>query len=131
LNNINFQSSNVITGIPRGLQKVYVRDAHKCATVEKELLIINLVNVITPNGDGFNDVLDYSDLKIKENVTIQIFDRFGNLIFTSKDQEFIWDGKLNGRVLPTANYWYILNWTEPDTQNPVSYKGWILLKNRN
>ncbi|MGZ5198068.1 MAG: T9SS type B sorting domain-containing protein, partial [Kaistella sp.] len=101
------------------------------ATIEKEFLIINLVNVITPNGDGFNDVLDYSDLKIKENVTIQIFDRFGNLIFTSKDQEFIWDGKLNGRVLPTANYWYILNWTEPDTQNPVSYKGWILLKNRN
>lgn len=131
LDNINFQSSNVITGIPRGLQKVYVRDAQKCLTVEKEFLIINLVNVITPNNDGFNDVLDYSDLKIKENVTIQIFDRFGNLVFTSKDQQFIWDGKLNGRALPTATYWYILNWTEPDTQNPVSYKGWILVKNRN
>ena len=131
LNNIDFQSSNLITGIPRGLQKVYVRDAQKCLTVEKEFLIINLINVITPNGDGFNDVLDYSDLKIKQNVSIQIFNRFGNLVFTSKDQQFIWDGKLNGRILPTANYWYILNWTEPDTQNPVSYKGWILLKNRN
>ena len=131
LDNITFQNSNVFTHIPRGLQKIYVRDAKKCQTVEKEFLIINLINVITPNGDGINDVLDYSDLRIKDNVSLQIFDRFGTLVFTSKENQFIWDGKLSGRTLPTANYWYVLNWTEPDTQIPISYKGWILLKNRN
>ena len=76
-------------------------------------------------------VLDYSDLRIKDNVSLQIFDRLGSLVFTSKEHQFIWDGKLSGRTLPTANYWYVLNWTEPDTQVPISYKGWILLKNRN
>lgn len=131
LDNINFQSSNVFTNVPRGLHKMYVRDAQNCQTVEKDFLIINLINVITPNGDGLNDVLDYSDLRIKENVSIQIFDRYGTLVFTSKDNQFLWDGKLSGRALATGNYWYILNWTEPDTQIPVSYKGWILLKNRN
>ena len=131
LDNINFQNSNVFTNIPRGLQKIYVRDAQKCQTLEKDFLIINLINVLTPNGDGLNDVLDYSDLRIKENVSLQIFDRYGSLIFTSKDKQFIWDGKHSGRALPTANYWYILNWTEPDTKIPVSYEGWILLKNRN
>ncbi len=130
LDNITFQNSNIFTNIPRGLHKIYVRDANKCQTVEKEFLVINLINVITPNDDGLNDVLDYSDLRIKENVSLQIFDRYGNLVFTSKDSQFIWDGKLSGRALPTANYWYVLNWTEPDTQLPVSYKGWILLKNR-
>ncbi|MBH1960018.1 MAG: gliding motility-associated C-terminal domain-containing protein [Flavobacteriia bacterium] len=130
LDNITFQNSNVFTNIPRGLHKIYVRDANKCQTVEKDFLVINLVNVITPNGDGLNDVLDYSDLRIKQDVSIKIFDRYGNLVFTSKDNQFIWDGKLSGRALPTANYWYVLNWTEPDTQLPVSYKGWILLKNR-
>ena len=131
LDNITFQNSNVFTDIPRGLHKIYVRDAKKCQTVEKEFLIINLINIITPNGDGINDVLDYSDLRIKDNVSLQIFDRFGTLVFTSKENQFIWDGKLSGRTLPTANYWYVLNWTEPDTQIPISYKGWILLKNRN
>lgn len=131
LDGINFQNSNIFKNIPRGLHKIYVRDEKKCQTVEKDFVIINLINVITPNGDGLNDVLDYSDLRIKENVKLQIFDRYGNLVFTSKDNHFIWDGKPSGRALPTTNYWYILNWTEPDTNMPVSYKGWILLKNRN
>ena len=92
---------------------------------------ISFMNYVTMFGViALNDVLDYSDLRIKENVSLQIFDRYGSLVFTSKDKQFIWDGKHSGRALPTANYWYILNWTEPDTKIPVSYKGWILLKNR-
>ncbi len=131
MDGINFQSSNTFTNIPRGLHTIYVRDSKKCEIIEKQFLVINLINVITPNNDGFNDVLDYSDLKIKENVSIEIFDRYGNLVFQSSDKNYIWDGTMNGKALPTGNYWYILNWIEPDTKLPVSYKGWILLKNRN
>lgn len=127
----NFTSSNIFTNIPRGLHTMYVRDSKKCEIIEKQFLVINLINVITPNNDGFNDVLDYSDLKIKENVSIEIFDRYGTLVFQSLDKNYIWDGTTNGKALPTGNYWYILNWIEPDTKLPVSYKGWILLKNRN
>lgn len=131
MDGINFTSSNIFTDIPRGLHTIYVRDSKKCEIIEKQFLVINLINVITPNNDGFNDVLDYSDLKIKENVSIEIFDRYGTLVFQSLDKNYIWDGTTNGKALPTGNYWYILNWIEPDTKLPVSYKGWILLKNRN
>ena len=127
----NYQTSNVFTNIPRGLHKIFVRDFAKCEIVEKEFLIINLINAITPNNDGYNDHLDYSDLNIKKDVSISIYDRYGTRVFQSQNQQFIWDGKSKGRALPTGNYWYILNWTEPDTNLPVSYKGWILLKNRN
>ena len=131
LDNGNYQTSNIFKNIPRGLHTIFVKDLNNCGTDQKEFLIINLINVITPNGDGNNDFLDYSDLKIKKEVSFSIYDRFGNLVFISQNQKYIWDGKLNGRVLPTGNYWYILNWIEPDTNLPVSYKGWILLKNRN
>ncbi|MGA9212243.1 choice-of-anchor L domain-containing protein [Kaistella sp.] len=131
LDNITFQGSNIFTNVPRGLRKVYVKDAQNCETIFKEFLVINLINVITPNADGKNDVLDYSDLSIKKDVKIEIFDRYGNQVFISQKTPYIWDGKMNGRVLPTGTYWYILSWTEPDTNLPVSYKGWILLKNRN
>lgn len=131
LDNIIFQNSNVFTDLPRGLHTVFVRDSQNCETIFKQFLIINLINVITPNGDGMNDVLDYSDLNIKKAVQLEIYDRYGNQVYKSENKSYIWNGKINGRVLPTGNYWYILNWTEPDTNLPVSYKAWILLKNRN
>jgi hypothetical protein len=53
--------------------------ADGCRPVTKEFLIINLINTITPNGDGINDVLNYSELKIKQNVSIEVADRYGNL----------------------------------------------------
>lgn len=131
LDNIAFQSSNIFTNIPRGVHKAYVRDAINCEIIEKEFLIINLINVITPNGDGQNDFLDYSDLSIKKDVKIEVYDRFGNRVFQSQNNQFIWDGKMSGRPLSTGAYWYLLTWVEPDTDLPVSYTGWILLKNRN
>lgn len=130
LDNLTFQSSNVFTNVQRGLNTVYVKDAQNCGVVTKEFLIVNLINVITPNSDGKNEVLDYSDLNIKKEVKIEIYDRYGNQVFLSQKQPYIWDGKMNGRVLPTGSYYYILNWIEPDTTLPVSYKGWVLLKNR-
>lgn len=131
LDGTNFQNSNVFTNISRGVHVAYLRDSLKCAIIQKEFLIINLLNVITPNGDGKNDVLDYTDLNIKQDVVITIFDRQGKTVYISPKNELIWNGNSGGRPLPTGTYWYTLNWIEPDTQLPVSFKGWILLKNRN
>jgi gliding motility-associated-like protein len=130
IDNINFQSSNILTNIPRGKQTVYVKDAQNCKTVTKEFLILNLINVITPNDDGKNDVLDYSDLSFKKEVQIEIFDRHGNLVFFANKAPYFWDGRMNGRPLATGSFWYILKWIEPDTDLPVLHKGWILVKNR-
>ena len=58
LDQINWQKSNFFDNLRRGVQKVYVRDANICTPIEYEFSIINLINAITPNGDGINDVLD-------------------------------------------------------------------------
>ncbi len=130
LDNIHFQLSNVFTNIPKGLHIAYVKDFYNCAVVQMDFLIINLINVITPNDDGINDVSDYSVLKMKKDVKIEIYDRYGKLVFTSEKGNFIWNGTLNGRKVATGSYWYSLSWVEPFTNSPVSYKGWILVKNR-
>lgn len=130
LNGIDYQTSNIFTGLSRGLHKAYVLGADQCSPVIKEFLVLNLINAITPNGDGLNDVLNYSDLRIKQNVTIEVVDRYGAPVYKSSDKNYIWDGKVNGRPLSTGTYWYVLKWTEPDTKLPVSYSGWILIKNR-
>ncbi|WP_417428464.1 T9SS type B sorting domain-containing protein [Halpernia sp.] len=130
IDGVHYQNSNIFTNVPRGIHTAFVKSIDNCEIVTKEFVIINLVNIITPNGDGQNDVLDYSDLKIKNDVSIEIFDRSGRLVFKNLDKNYIWDGKSNGRNLPTGNYWYVLKWIEPDTQVPVIYNNWVLLKNR-
>lgn len=132
LDGINYQTSNEFINLQRGIHKIYVQAAERCIPIEKEFLIINLLNAITPNGDGINDILDYSDLKIKKEVKILIVDRYGNTILKEENSEnYYWTGKQNGRSLPSGTYWYVLEWTEPDTGIKINYKGWVLLKNRN
>ena len=130
LDGITWQDSNIFTNISRGVRKVYVKDSYNCAVVERDFLIVNLINVITPNGDGYNDAMDYSDLRIKKDVSIQIFDRYGKAVYNAVTTNYKWDGTYLGRVVPTATYWYLIKWTEPDTNLQVVYHGWILVKNR-
>ena len=132
LDQSNWKNSNVFYNLNRGVQKVYVRDSKKCTIKEYEFSIIKLLNAITPNGDGLNDFLDYSDLRVKKEVKILIFDRFGKKIFSNENStSYIWNGTENGRQLPSGSYWYVLEWTEPDTNTKVTYKNWIIVKNRN
>lgn len=132
INNINWQSSNVFTDLPRGDVKVYVRDTYSCVPIEVEITIPNIVNVITPNGDGVNDVLDYSALANKPNLILGIFDRYGVQIFEgNKDTGYKWDGTINKtKKVSTGNYWFSITWNEAKTKTPIKFSGWILVKNR-
>lgn len=132
IDNGSYQDSNVFTNIPEGIHTAYVISADKCDPVAKEFSIIEIYNIITPNGDGKNDVFDMSLLKLKQNVKFQIFNRSGQKLFEGNESNhFTWDGKQNGKPLPTSSYWYILQWQDFENSPPVNYSGWILLKNRN
>src|SRR5690606_27474392 len=53
-------------------------------------------NAFTPNGDGNNDFFKPVVSGIKQ-YDFQIYNRWGELIFTSKQAEIGWDGKRNGQ----------------------------------
>ncbi len=128
---VNWQSSNVFH-LQRGIYTMHVRDSKRCTVVMQEFEVIQLINAITPNEDGYNDYLDFSDLVNKENIRFQIFDRYGYEIFKgTKANRFIWDGKtIGGRPVTTGTYWYVLEWTESRTKTIVQYTSWLLVKNR-
>jgi gliding motility-associated-like protein len=130
LDGINFQSSNIFTKIATGLYTLYVTSEDNCKVITKEFLNINLLNVITPNGDNYNKDLDFSILNIKEDVKFKVYDQYGKLIFNATNNVYKWDGKNNGRFVATGTYWYILSWTEPDTNEIKIYQSWVLVKNR-
>ena len=133
MDNINWQDSNVFTNINRGNTSIYVKDDYNCAPIKVDITIPNVINVITPNDDGVNDVVDYSSLAVKNNFVFTIFDRYGSKIFQAdKTNGYKWNGTADGsRRVPTGTYWYEIDWNEPNAkQTSIQYTGWILVKNR-
>ena len=130
LDNGSYQTSNVFDNVKKGDHTIEVMDA--CGMVMRDFSIINVTNVITPNSDGINDTIDYSDLMTKSEPRLEIYDRNGTLVFKGDtSNRFIWNGTFNGKTLPTSSYWYILEWNETGNPQRVQQNGWILLKNRN
>jgi gliding motility-associated-like protein len=127
----NWQDSNVFTGLSRGQHIFFVKDAYNCNPISVEVTVPNLINAITPNGDNKNDVIDYSELAYKDNLSFVIYDRYGNKIFTgNKFNNYKWDGKHFDKKIITGTYWYHINWNEPNKEKtPIKYSGWILVKN--
>ena len=62
----------------------------------KPAFTIYIPNAFTPNSDGINDGFRASGIGIKE-FNMQIYDRWGNLIFESDDINKAWDGSVNGK----------------------------------
>lgn len=79
-------------------------------------------SVITPNGDGKNDVFKLSEYIGK--VEIIIFNRWGNEEYSSRDYINDWDGRNNkGSELPADTYFYILKF-----ENGKILKGSVFVK---
>lgn len=132
IDGITWQDSNEFKNVPRGDSRIYVKDAYDCDPIDVTIVVPNLINVITPNGDGINDVIDYSALASKKNLVFNIFDRYGAKIHQAdQTNKYKWDGTVGGRKVSTGSYWYSVSWNENDKKStPVKYSGWVLVKNR-
>ncbi len=75
-----------------------------CIEVTKEFGIY-VPNAFTPNGDGINDEFLMSGYNITE-VTMEIFDRWGEKLFTSKELTNGWKGTYKGQPCEQAVYVY-------------------------
>ena len=131
IDNGNYQSSNVFHNVRGGDHTIYVISSDNCAPVSYEITVVEPYNVITPNADGINDVLNYSALLKKDAPFMQIFDRYGKIVFVGdKNNRYTWDGRAFGKAVPTGSYWLVMHWTEPGVATPSQYSGWVLVKNR-
>ena len=132
LDGINWQDSNVFTGLQRGEVVVYVRDSYTCEPIHVQITVPNLINAITPNGDNINDVIDYTALAYKKNLVFTIYDRYGNKKYEAdKIRNYKWDGTSGNKKVVTGTYWYTITWNENDKNNTkTTYNGWVLVKNR-
>ena len=83
--------------------------------ISDPLSIFKAVNAITPNGDGFNDELEFPGLEAFETNRLVIYNRWGNVVFEKdgyQTDDFLFKGLRNGEELPADTYYYVLTFDE-------------------
>ncbi len=78
---------------------------------DPETLLGVIPNTFTPNNDNVHDTWKINNIFLFPDATIQIFDRWGRLIFKSEGgYDNNWHGKdSSGRDLPVDSYYYIID----------------------
>ncbi|WP_428654258.1 gliding motility-associated C-terminal domain-containing protein [Runella sp.] len=106
----NPQSLNPVVSPDRTTTyKVTVTTEQGCvAEAEVVVTVIDLIipNGFTPNNDGSNDSWEIAGIRDFPNCTVEIFNRWGNLVFSNKGYETPWDGRWNGDLVPVGTYYY-------------------------
>ncbi len=88
---------------------------------------IDVPNAFTPNGDGLNDFLSPINAIKAINLLFRVYNRYGQMIFESKDWEKGWDGTFKGEPQEPGVYVWTLSYTNWDTGKDVFRKGSAVL----
>ena len=66
-------------------------------------------NTFTPNGDGINDTWEIIYLDQYPDARIEVYTSSGQTVFRSTGYPNPWDGKANGRSLPSGTYYFVID----------------------
>ena len=90
--------------------------------------IVRFPNAFTPNGDDSNDEFK---MIVPQGVAyisqMQIFNRWGQRIFESKEPDATWDGTVDGKEAPVDVYVYFVWWRRGDDALQVQATGEVTL----
>ena len=94
--------------------------------------IYELPNAFTPNQDGQNDIFRPYPYRFVERIQMQIFNRWGQLVYETTNPDIEWNGvNLSGTDLPEGVYYYTCQVFERRVtgieQRPDLLKGYIHL----
>lgn len=79
---------------------------------------IGVPTAFSPNGDGHNDVLYVQGAGIK-NMVFRVFNRYGQMVFESTDQEYGWDGTFQGKDLNPGVFVYYVQYDNSTSEDNI------------
>jgi gliding motility-associated-like protein len=121
-----FQDSNQFYGLTPGTHTIYVQDKFSCGFTTTTIHIVDFPKYFTPNGDGYNDVWNISEIANQPNSRIFIYDRYGKLVKEISPGTSGWDGTFNAVPLPADDYWFKVFYKEDGIEK--EFKSHISLK---
>ncbi len=124
----NGSTNNSIVIVDSGDYWVNITD--KCKTYKDYFSVhtidcycqITIPNAFTPNGDGINDVF-FPVINCRLDIyRLYIFNRWGDLIFESFNQDETWDGRYKGSDVTDGVYFYRMEYLHEETNENEDYK---------
>ncbi len=95
--------------------KLEVTNNFECVAKDKITVLegceptLFLPDVFTPNGDNINDDFKITPAYITD-FDFKVFNRWGELVFNSKNPEIMWDGRFKGKIYGNQLYPYTINY---------------------
>lgn len=100
-------------------------DIADCDTLDTACKFI-IPNTFTPNGDGSNDTFSPLSACSATDYTFSIFNRWGQQVFSTANQNTQWDGKYKDSDCPSDVYVYLIQY-KFDGQEPLQLYGDVSL----
>jgi gliding motility-associated-like protein len=97
-------------------------------SISKKIRVLNncfiaVPSAFTPNGDGLNDYLFPNNALKADNLEFRVFNRWGQLVFHTRDWTKKWDGKIKGIPQAPDVFVWLLSYTLVGTGQKVFQKG--------
>jgi len=89
--------------------------------------LIKVPGAFTPNGDRLNDQLRAVNADLAKNFSLQVFNRLGQMVFSTHNPLEGWNGYYKGNAAETGAYVWLLSYTDPWTGKEVKEKGTSIL----
>lgn len=88
---------------------------------------VRIPNAFTPNGDGRNDEFGAAG-KYIDNFFMQIFNRYGELVFQSNAIQKRWNGTYRGIPQPSGTFVYFIRYTDSNKQLQTRRGNFVLIR---
>lgn len=128
-NNINFTHNNNNISIA-GCYFITALDSNANESLSSDTVCADncpvylLPNIFTPNGDGSNDVFKPFPYRFIESIDMQIYNRWGGLVFSTNNPEVLWDGtnQQSKQACTDGVYYYICSFTAIKLEGNITEK---------
>lgn len=121
------QTEIIFNNVVGGEHTVTARDKFGCGLEKKTITLIDFPEFFTPNEDGYNDTWNITNFD-QPDAEIIIYDRYGKHIYTMTSSDTGWDGRYQGELLPSNDYWFTITYIEPRTEQTKTFKSHFTLK---
>ncbi|WP_242204256.1 T9SS type B sorting domain-containing protein [Aestuariivivens insulae] len=124
-----WQANGAFNNVSYGEHIIKARDINGCGVSETKVFVIDYPFYFTPNGDNNHDTWNIVGVEHLLNAKVYIFDRYGKLMKQlSPGTSQGWDGRFNGTLMPSDDYWFVIEYEEPLDKSIKQYRSHFALR---